>query len=529
MNCPRPSRLAKILCTILTVVFISSFLLIGEASAVTIDVMLVYDTTATTWVNNNGGKDAFSLDAVNRMNQAAQNSNIDITFRHVHSVSVNYTHQDFNSDLDAITNGTGAFSNIDTLRDNYGADLVALMIDTGSPYGTTGLGWILGSYNGSPGYAYTTSAIRSVAISHTLTHEVGHNMGAHHSKFQTSGPGPNTYINAPYSAGWYFTGTNSVQYHTIMAYSSDGHGNYYSSAPLFSSPLLNYQGTTAGDAQDGDNSRLIRDTMNVVAGYRDAEGSLSVTIEPQNAQTDGAQWRRVGTTTWHNSGYAESNLLSGQYVIEFKTVDGWEKPADITVDVYAEQTAGVTGTYTPVYVPVGSLTIFIEPQNAITEGAQWRRVGTAAWHESGYLEEYLPVGQYVIEFKEVDGWSTPENTDIDIFDTQTTASIGLYSIIYIPVGSLNITLLPPEAVEAGAQWRRTETTTWYDSGSTEGNIETGEYTIEFKAVEGWTTPDEINVNILNDQTSSASGAYIDKNPSQPQSKAMPWMLLLLAE
>ncbi len=527
MTCQRSNIITKNLLNTFLSAVIFSLLSFHAANAATIDIMLVYDTTATAWVNNNGGMTAFSLDAVNRMNQAAQNSNIDLTFRLVHSVSVNYTHQDFDIDLTAITNGTGGFANIDTLRNNYGADLVALLIDTGSPYGTTGLGWLLSSYNGSPGNAYTTSAIQAVAISHTLTHEVGHNMGAHHSKFQSISQGPNPYINAPYSAGWYFTGIDSIKYHTIMAYDSDGYGNFYQPAPLFSTPLLSYQGTITGDAQDGDNSRLIRDTMDVVASYRVAEGSLSVTIEPQDAQTDGAQWRRTGTTTWYNSGSTESNLLSGQYIVEFKTIDGWETPVETPVDVYANQTATVTGSYSAVYVPVGSLSVAIEPQNAITEGAQWRRVGTGTWHNSDFLEEFLPAGQYVVEFKEVDGWETPANITLNIFDGQTTLGSGTYSPIYVPVGSLNITILPPEAVAAGAQWRRAGTDIWYDSGSTEGNIDTGQYTIEFKTLDGWGLPIELTVGIIDGQTTSASGTYIEENP-QP-GKAIPWLLLLLTE
>jgi hypothetical protein len=268
--------------------------------------------------------------------------------------------------------------------------------------------------------------------------------------------------------------------------------------------------------------------MTAVAGYRDAEGSLTVTIEPQDARTDGAQWRRTGTATWHDSGFTENNLLSGQYVVEFKTVDDWEEPADTTVDVYANQTETITATYQAVYVPVGSLTVTIEPQEAITAGAQWRRVGTANWQDSEFLEEYLPVGQYSIEFKEVVGWETPDNITVNVYDAQTTTEIATYSLMYVPVGSLNITILPPEAAAAGAQWRRTGTDTWFDGGSTEGNIDIGEHTIEFKPLQGWGLPDELTVEVIDGVTASGSGTYIDQNPP-PQTKALPWMLLLLAE
>ncbi len=242
-----------------------------RSEATEIDIMFVYENGATTWVNSNGGMTAFGQDVINRMNQAMQNSNIDLTFRLVHSMTVNTTETDLTNALTALRAGSGVYASVHTARDTYKADLVAMFVDTGSAYGYVGLGYLLSTWSGSPGYAYTTNAIRSVAISHTLTHEVGHNLGAHHSKYQTSDPGPNTgFTNptAPYSAGWYFTGSNGTRYHTIMAYNSDGYGNYYTSAPLFSTPLITYQGTSAGHAQDGDNARLIGLTKGIVANYR---------------------------------------------------------------------------------------------------------------------------------------------------------------------------------------------------------------------------------------------------------------------
>ena len=252
------------------------FCSLGAQSA-TIDIMLVYDTTATAWVAGNGGMTAFSQDAVNRMNQAMDNSNVDIEFRLVHSMSVAYTTTSNSStplsdDLLALQGGSGAFEAVDEARDQYGADIVAMLVDHGSAYGYVGQGYLLGSWYGIANYAYSVNAIRSVDISQTLTHEVGHNLGAHHSKYQTLSSGPNTYLSnpsAPYSAGWYFTGTNRAKYHSIMAYNYD-QGVYYSSAPVFSSPSISYQGTAAGDADDGDNARLLRLTADLTAGYRDA-------------------------------------------------------------------------------------------------------------------------------------------------------------------------------------------------------------------------------------------------------------------
>ncbi|KQC10271.1 MAG: hypothetical protein APR62_12305 [Smithella sp. SDB] len=257
----RIKNLSRFLTIILFLLFFVPY-----AFSATIDVMIVFDSTAKSWVDSNGGMNMFAVDAVARMNQATANSNVNLTFRLVYAAEVSYTHSTLSTDLSRLQSGSGNLSVVHSWRNTYGADVVVMMVDTGSASGTVGLGYLLTTYAGTPAYAYSVCAIRSVDISHTMTHEVGHNLGCDHSKFQRSDPGPNTYLNT-YSAGWYFTGTNSISYNTIMAYSSDGYGGYYVEAPLFSTPLESYQGTVAGDAADGDNSRNILETMDIVAAY----------------------------------------------------------------------------------------------------------------------------------------------------------------------------------------------------------------------------------------------------------------------
>lgn len=245
--------------------------------AETIRVLVVYDSTAKTWVNSNGGMSLFAADAVAKMTQAAVNSGVNLTFELAYATDVAYTYSDFNTSLSDLKNGTGNLTAAHQLRDAYGADVVTMLVDTGSAYGTVGLGYLLTTMNGSPSYAFTVCAIRSVDQSHTLTHEVGHNLGCDHSKYQADYPGPNTDLNN-YSAGWYFTGNDGKKYHTIMAYNDDGYDNYYYECPQFSSPLVTYQGVPTGSATDGDNARNIRETMGIVAGYRGEVVVPSVTL-----------------------------------------------------------------------------------------------------------------------------------------------------------------------------------------------------------------------------------------------------------
>jgi hypothetical protein len=239
-------------------------------------------------------------------------------------------------------------------------------------------------------------------------------------------------------------------------------------------------------------------TTTVSADYYQ-RGSLQVTIEPAAAVTAGAQWRRVGTEAWLDSGATEEDLEIGPYDIEFKPVELWRTPEVTSVTIEPEETATETGTY----YQMGSLQVMIEPAAAVTAGAQWRRVGTEAWLDSGATEEDLEVGSYDIEFKPVSLWRTPDAISVTIAPEETTVE----TASYYQAGSIQVTITPEEAVEAGAQWRRTGTAEWFNSGDTEQDVLVGDYVIEFKQITGWLAPDSASVKVGPEQTAMASGTY----------------------
>ena len=253
-----------------------------QASTV-VDMLVAYDRPAAAWAKaNGGGVTNLAQQCVARMNGALANNGLDAAFR-FRLVGVMAVDADgdgnLNDTLDKVTQKTGAWASVSAMRDAVGADVVSTMVDTGSAYGTTGLGWALtqttasGMSNFSEN-AYNVLSVRAAAQSHVMTHETGHNMGAGHADAQDSSPGPQSFS---YSSGFYFTGTDKRAYHTIMAYNTDGYGNSYNAAPLFSDPDNTWAGVPAGDATH-DNAQVLARTYVAVTQFRAQKVALSYDV-----------------------------------------------------------------------------------------------------------------------------------------------------------------------------------------------------------------------------------------------------------
>ena len=74
-------------------------------------------------------------------------------------------------------------------------------------------------------------------------------------------------------------------------------------------------------------------------------GSLQVNIQPPEAAESGAQWRRVGTMTWYDTGEIETDVPVGTYEIEFRPAPGWMPEGTVSAQVQEDQTTTITGSY----------------------------------------------------------------------------------------------------------------------------------------------------------------------------------------
>ena len=289
-----------------------------------VDILVAYDKNAAAWAKSQGGGlTNFAQTAVQKMNYALSNTGLaeKFQFRLVGVVAVSASTNSLPAALNAATYGFSGWERIVARRDEVGADIVTVLIDTGSAYGTTGMGWSLRDeeYEWFSDYACNVCSIRAVAVSHTMTHEVGHNMGCGHSDIQESDPGPQLYA---YSAGYYFSAVGE-DYHTIMAYGTEGPGG--AEVPYFSSPEHFYQGVAVGDA-DHDNTRTLASTFAEISKLRTATGEKPIEEEDEPVAlgeffglewttSRSRPWTNYKTGFWFDSWHQEQNayLWSGEF------------------------------------------------------------------------------------------------------------------------------------------------------------------------------------------------------------------------
>jgi len=123
--------------------------------------------------------------------------------------------------------------------------------------------------------------------------------------------------------------------------------------------------------------------------------------------------------------------------------------------------------------------VTISPQAAIDAGAKWR-VDGGEWRDSDYTESGLPVGSHTVEYNVVSGWDKPSDEVVQINDGQTTTTTGTYTQ---QTGSLQVTISPQWAIDAGAKWR-VDGGTWRDSDYTETGLTVGSHTVEYRFTYG---------------------------------------------
>ena len=231
-----------------------------------VDVMIVYTPEARDIEGGTAEVQAVAMLAIDATNVAYSLSQINHYVRLVYVGEVNYVESGFFiTELDRLrTPADGFMDEVHALRDQYGADLVDLLISHTEGGTICGIAYLM--TNVSQGFeadAFSVCNTGCVSGGFTLEHEIGHNMGCHHDRDNAGGQGA-----YEFSYGHRFNGDNTVQYRTIMSYSPGER------IPYFSNPNILYQGqptgVPAGDPLSADNAQTHNLTAATVSTFRPA-------------------------------------------------------------------------------------------------------------------------------------------------------------------------------------------------------------------------------------------------------------------
>jgi hypothetical protein len=221
----------------------------------TIDIMVVYTPQAENSWGGQANTVANITQAITNMNTSVSNSGIsNVTFRLVHTAKISYAESgDFGTDLTRLSGiSDGYMDNVHSLRDQYGADLVSLVI--GSPTSSCGMGYLNTNPSAySSGNAFNVSLYSCVIGNFTLAHENGHNMGLRHDWYVDASTSPCSHHHGYVNEVALSQGTSSPassRWRTIMAYNDRCAvaGFNCTRVNIWSNPNVAYNGDAAGKA-----------------------------------------------------------------------------------------------------------------------------------------------------------------------------------------------------------------------------------------------------------------------------------------
>jgi hypothetical protein len=222
--------------------------------------------------------------------------------------------------------------------------------------------------------------------------------------------------------------------------------------------------------------------------YLDSDGS-----------TGGSGWTLLGTM----------NLASGPYDLHLATNDtlnvflaGWSELQVVTAGQAYLDNLEIT------VVDTGSLQVTISPTNAVSAGAQWQ-VDGGAWQNNSNTVSDLSAGNHTVSYQAISGWNTPTDQTVVVAAGGTTATNGIYTP---QTGSLQVTISPLDAANAGAQWQ-VDGGAWRNSGTTVGDLPVGNHTVAYKTISGWNTPTNQTVLVAANTTSVTNGTYVQQTGS----------------
>ncbi|QPJ60466.1 MAG: hypothetical protein G3M70_00595 [Candidatus Nitronauta litoralis] len=265
-----------------------------------LDVLVVYTSAARQGAGSAATMQTLIDLAETETNTAFSNSGVNHRIRVVHTEEVPYSESGFSfsgalNDLRA-----GNVPNALPLREQYGADLVVMLVEGNS--NLCGIAFFMSTVTSSFASSAVSVTKRSCATGNfTFGHEIGHNMGARHHREADSSNGPFDFNHG------YADSTNNFR--TIMATTAGS----CSSCPrinYWSNPDVNFGGNPTGIVEGGpnaaDNRKTLNQTAATVAAFR--EHALPIAGDFTNAASVMTPYWQAGSGNYTFIGLTHPSL-----------------------------------------------------------------------------------------------------------------------------------------------------------------------------------------------------------------------------
>ncbi len=155
-------------------------------------------------------------------------------------------------------------------------------------------------------------------------------------------------------------------------------------------------------------------------------GSLTVTIDPAGARSNGAKWNVDGGAP-QSSGNTLNGIAVGNHFVNFTAATSYTAPLSDAVVIGASALTSTNGTYTVLASSTGALTVNITPSGAVKAGAEWNLDGGPS-HASGATLTGLSGAGHVVNFTMVNGYITPVSQPVDLVPNATVVLTDAYTV-----------------------------------------------------------------------------------------------------
>lgn len=175
-------------------------------------------------------------------------------------------------------------------------------------------------------------------------------------------------------------------------------------------------------------------------------------------------------------------------------------------------------------IETGDIQVRLYPIEATQSGASWKllrqtpfgTVNYSNWMSSGSILFDVPVGTYQLLFKDISNWTTPLSRLVVITHG---SMLNISADYFSKPGELQVSIQPYNIKTLGAQWR-VDDRDWISSNEVL-TLEEGFYTIYFRNIIGWKTPQTYTIQIKQNERRTLRVIYSRLSSAQAQNVFYP--------